>query len=67
MRSTGDEGIAYADQLRAAGVTIELEIHRGVTHDFIKLGRMLPEAASAQAAIGAALRLAFHLFEPDPR
>ena len=62
-----DEGIAYADRLRAAGVTIELEIHRGVTHDFIKLGRMLPEAAAAQAAIGAALRLAFHLFEPDPR
>ena len=62
-----DEGIAYADRLRAAGVTIELEIHRGVTHDFIKLGRMLPEAAAAQAAIGAELRLAFHLFEPDPR
>lgn len=54
-----DEGIAYADRLRAAGVPVELELCRGVTHDFIKLGRVLPEAESAQAAIGAALKAAF--------
>jgi len=54
-----DEGIAYADRLRAAGVPVELELYRGVTHDFIKLGRVLPEAETAQAAIGAALRAAF--------
>ncbi len=54
-----DEGIAYADRLRAAGVPVELDIHRGVTHDFIKLGRVLPEAETAQAAIGAALKAAF--------
>jgi acetyl esterase len=54
-----DEGIAYADRLRAAGVPVALEIHRGVTHDFIKLGRLLPEAETAQAAIGAALKAAF--------
>jgi acetyl esterase len=37
-----DEGLAYADRLRAAGVPVELELTRGVTHDFIKLGRVLP-------------------------
>jgi acetyl esterase len=57
-----DEGLAYADRLRAAGVAVELELARGVTHDFIKLGRVLPEAETAQALIGAALRAAL-----DPR
>jgi acetyl esterase len=41
-----DEGVAYADRLRAAHVPVELELARGVTHDFIKLGRALPEAAA---------------------
>lgn len=54
-----DEGVAYADRLRQAGVAVELELVRGVTHDFIKLGRLLPEAGSAQALIGAALSQAF--------
>ena len=54
-----DEGVAYADRLRRAGVAVELELVRGVTHDFIKLGRVLAEAHSAQALIGAALSAAF--------
>jgi len=54
-----DEGIAYGDRLRAAGVPVELEIYRGVTHDFIKMGRLLPEAHSAQAMAAAALKRAF--------
>jgi acetyl esterase len=54
-----DEGVAYADKLRAAGVDVALELVRGVTHDFIKLGRVLPEAQAAQAAIGDALKRAF--------
>jgi acetyl esterase len=53
-----DEGIAYADRLRLAGVTVELEIFRGVTHDFIKLGRAIPQALQAQAALGESLRAA---------
>ena len=44
-----DEGLAYADRLRAAGVAVELDLVRGVTHDFIKMGRMLDEAGQAQA------------------
>lgn len=54
-----DEGVAYGDILRAAGVAVDLEIWRGVTHDFIKMGRMLPEAAQAQQAIADALQKAF--------
>jgi len=62
-----DEGLAYADRLRAAGVPVELELSRGVTHDFIKLGRVLPEAAAAQAMIATALRRALDLHEaPAP-
>ena len=53
-----DEGLAYADRLRFAGVAVELELVRGVTHDFIKLGRAIREARAAQAACGAALRRA---------
>lgn len=54
-----DEGLAYADRLRAAGVEVTLELYRGLTHDFIKMGRVLDEARAAQAAAGAALRRAF--------
>ena len=53
-----DDGIAYADTLRAAGVAVELEIDRGVTHDFIKMGRALPEAVQAHADAAAALQRA---------
>ncbi len=55
-----DDGIAYADTLRAAGVAVELEIYRGVTHEFIKMGRALPEARQAHADAAAALRHALH-------
>ncbi len=51
-----DEGLAYADKLRAAGVPVELELTRGVTHDFIKMGRALPPAVEVQTWIGARLR-----------
>lgn len=54
-----DEGVAYADKLRMSGVNVALELYRGVTHDFIKLGRVLPEAHQAQSAAAAALKRAF--------
>ncbi len=55
-----DEGVAYADKLRASGVTVELELYRGVTHDFIKMARSLPEAGAAMDAAAAALKRAFN-------
>lgn len=54
-----DEGIEYGDRLRAAGVAVELEIYRGVTHEFIKMGRTLPQAPQSHADAAAALRRAF--------
>ncbi len=53
-----DEGLLYADKLRAAGVAVDLEIYRGVTHEFIKMGRILPEARQAHADAARALRAA---------
>ena len=58
-----DEGVMYADKLRAAGVAVDLEIYRGVTHEFIKMGRIVPEARQAHADAARALRKAFNL--PD--
>jgi acetyl esterase len=55
-----DEGLAYADKLRAAGVPVELDLVRGVTHDFIKLGRVLKEAGQAQDFAARALRAAWN-------
>ncbi len=51
-----DEGQAYADRLRMAGVPVDLEVVRGVTHEFIKMGRALPEAVAAQRHIAQALQ-----------
>ena len=57
-----DEGVHYADKLRMAGVAVDLEIYRGVTHEFIKMGRALPEARQAHQDAARALRTAF---QPD--
>jgi acetyl esterase len=54
-----DEGIAYADRLRAAGVPVQLELVRGMTHDFIKMGRALKEAGQAQQTAADALKEAW--------
>ena len=56
-----DEGIDYADKLRAAGVAVDLEMYRGVTHEFIKMGRAIPEALRAHQDAARALRYAFGL------
>ena len=50
-----DDGLAYADKLRAAGVPVDLEIYRGVTHEFIKMGRAIPEARQAHGDAARAL------------
>lgn len=53
-----DEGVQYADLLRMAGVPVQLDIYKGVTHEFIKMGRAIPEARQAHADLAAALRAA---------
>ena len=54
-----DEGVQYADRLRMAGVAVDLEIYRGVVHEFIKMGRAIPEALRAHEDAARALREAF--------
>jgi len=54
-----DDGLAYADKLRAAGVPVDLEIYRGVTHEFIKMGRAIREARQAHQDAARALSAAF--------
>ncbi len=56
-----DDGLAYADKLRAAGVAVDLEIYRGVTHEFIKMGRAIPPARRAHADAARALA---HALQP---
>ncbi len=59
-----DEGVMYADRLRAAGVPVGLEIYRGVVHGFVQMGRALPEARrfhhDAAQALREALRPEIH-------
>lgn len=38
-----DEGLAYADRLRAAGVSTQAHSYPGVPHGFFSLSRVLPE------------------------
>lgn len=54
-----DEGLAYADKLRHAGVAVDLEVYAGVVHEFIKMGRAIPEARRARMDAARALRQAF--------
>ena len=54
-----DEGVLYADKLRQDRVAVELEIYRGVTHEFIKMGRAIPEARQARRDAARALQTAF--------
>lgn len=54
-----DEGVLMADRLRLAGVAVDLDIYRGVTHEFIKMGRAIPEALRAHQDAARALRHAF--------
>ena len=54
-----DEGVQYADTLRMAGVAVDLDIYKGVIHGFITMGRAIPDALTAHADAGRALKNAF--------
>ena len=61
-----DDGLAWGDRLRMAGVPTDLEVARGVTHDFIKMGRALPEAVHALDRIAVGLREAWSSSDLGP-
>ncbi|MCU0924810.1 MAG: alpha/beta hydrolase, partial [Hydrogenophaga sp.] len=56
-----DEGVAYADRLRMAGVPVDLEIYPGVVHGFIQFGRAIPSALNGHADAARALHLQIKL------
>ncbi|OJA44569.1 alpha/beta hydrolase, partial [Burkholderia ubonensis] len=54
-----DEGVAYADKLRAAGNAVTLTCYAGMIHEFFKMGGYVPEVLAAHADAVAALKAAF--------
>jgi acetyl esterase len=53
-----DEGQDYAQRLRGAGVSVTVPEHPGMTHDFIYLQGILPQAATALADAAKAMKAA---------
>ncbi|TLZ36045.1 MAG: alpha/beta hydrolase [Gammaproteobacteria bacterium] len=51
-----DEGAAYAERLRAAGVKITYRCHPGMIHLFYGLGALIPYAGTAFGLMGADVR-----------
>ncbi len=53
-----DEGAAYAERLRRAGVAVRHTCHAGMIHHFYAMGGVIPYAHTALATAGAAIRKA---------
>jgi acetyl esterase/lipase len=51
-----DEGAAYAERLRGAGVRTHYHCHPGMIHLFYGMGALVPYAAKAYECIGADIR-----------
>jgi acetyl esterase len=54
-----DEGRAYADRLRAAGVPVTYECFEGMIHGFVTMGGVIAAAHHALARCAQGLRMAF--------
>ncbi|PXW81616.1 acetyl esterase [Nitrosomonas sp. Nm84] len=55
-----DEGIAYAEKLKAAGISTQVKIYSGMTHDFARLGNIVSEADQVRKDIASELANAFY-------
>ena len=51
-----DEGHAYADRLREAGVSVQHHCHTSLVHGYVQMGGAVDAAQRAIADVGAALR-----------
>ena len=56
-----DEGIAYADKLKAAGVATSVKIYSGMIHDFARLGNIVNDAYQVRKDIADTLAGTFYL------
>jgi acetyl esterase len=54
-----DEGLAYAERLANAGVAVQWRQYAGTTHDFLRLGAVVPGIADIYAEIAGRLAEAF--------
>ena len=54
-----DEGRAYAERLRAAGVPVELRVYPGQVHPFVALGQIIGDAHDARRYIAGRLSESF--------
>lgn len=54
-----DEGRAYAQRLRDAGVPTRLDVHEGMVHDFARLSQVVEEAGALRVSLARALAAAF--------
>jgi len=52
-----DEGEAYAEALRAAGVAVALRRHPGLVHGFASMSAVLPAARAAMSEAAGAVRM----------
>jgi acetyl esterase len=51
-----DEGLAYAERLRAAGNEVTLLEQPGMTHDFMRMGGLLSEVPGIHAEVAGWVR-----------
>ncbi len=51
-----DEGLAYAEHLKASGIAVETALYSGMTHDFLRMASLVEEAGEARGQIGDRIR-----------
>jgi len=54
-----DDGRLYTQALKTAGVPVQLQEYAGTVHDFINMGRFLPQAEQAHTDLSMAIKAAF--------
>jgi acetyl esterase len=54
-----DEGLAYAERLRAAGVPVDVRVFPGQVHPFVALAGIIEDGATARRWLAEHLRAAF--------
>jgi acetyl esterase len=55
-----DEGCAYADALRSAGVPVEYHCFPGTIHAFLSFAPIIPTGEEGLSLVSARLRAALH-------
>src|SRR2546430_14462438 len=60
-----DEGVAYHERLRRAGVPARLSVYQGMTHGFIRQPAVIDRARDLHDEAGSAIREAFSSAAPS--